>query len=201
MRSSLIARHAQLVLNYYFLSFIFWIGLQKKTTMNSNKFTSPHAVWVTTAFFMLSFYGLGAGMMDSFVVYHTWRFIGDAEFSQAHIASGSRIVPVFVLPLLVMTIFLVLMFWHRPRVISREMLWASLVCAIISWLSSAFIQIPMQAQLSQGKDVALLNELIYTDWIRIIPHWIMMVIVAMMIKMTISQKEVVKQFKRQAVPS
>lgn len=169
--------------------------------MNSNRFTSSHAVWVTTAFFMLSFYGLGAGMMDSFVVYHTWKFIGAVEFAEAHRASGSRIVPIFVFPMLLMTIFLILMFWHRPTVISRKMLWMSLICTVIPWLSSAFIQIPMQGQLSQGKNVALLNELIYTDWIRIIPHWIMMVIVAMMIKMTISQKEVVKQFKRQAVPS
>jgi hypothetical protein len=167
--------------------------------MNTNQFTSPHAVWVTTAFFMLSFYGLGAGTMDSFVVYHTWRFIGAAEFSEAHIASGSRIVPIFVLPMLLMTIFLVLMFWHRPRVISRKMLWASLVCTIIPWLSSAFIQIPMQAQLSKGKNDALLNELIYTDWIRIIPHWIMMVIIAMMIKRTIEQRSETKEFKKKPV--
>jgi hypothetical protein len=169
--------------------------------MNSNQFTSPHAVWVTTAFFVLSFYALGAGMMDSFVIYHTWRFIGAAEFSEAHIASGSRIVPIFVFPMLLMTIFLILLFWHRPRVISRKMLWTSLICTIISWLSSAFIQIPMQGKLSQGKDIVLLNELIYTDWIRIIPHWVMMMIVAVMIKRSISQKGDVKEFQKEVVSS
>ena len=58
--------------------------------------------------------------MDSFVVYHTWRFIGAADFALAHMESGSRIVPIFVLPMLAMTVFLIIMFWHRPYVISRK---------------------------------------------------------------------------------
>ena len=149
--------------------------------MNANQFTSPHAPWITTIFFVLCFYGLGAGMMDSFVVYHTWRFIGPEEFSTAHMESGSRIVPIFVLPLLIMTVFLILMFWHRPTVISRKLLWVAVVCTVIPWLSSAFIQIPMQGQLDNGKNEALLEQLIVTDWIRIIPHWIMIAVVITML--------------------
>lgn len=149
--------------------------------MTTNQFTSRHAVWVTTTFFALCLYCFGAGTMDSFVVYHTWRFIGAEEFSLAHMESGSRIVPIFVLPMVVMTAFLILMFWHRPTVISRKMLWISLICTIIPWLSSAFIQIPMQFQLDSGKDEALLNQLITTDWIRVIPHWVLIGVVLTML--------------------
>jgi hypothetical protein len=149
--------------------------------MTTNQFTSRHGVWVTTVFFALALYSLGAGSMDSFVVYHTWRFIGAADFALAHMESGRRIVPIFVLPMLAMTVFLILMFWHRPHVISRNMLWICLVCIIIPWLSSAFIQIPMQIKLDNGKDEALLDQLIMTDWIRIIPHWIMIGVVLTMI--------------------
>ena len=57
----------------------------------------------------------------------------------------------------------------------------ALVCAIIPWLSSAFIQIPMQVELSKGKNEVLLQQLITTDWIRIIPTWIMAGIVFTML--------------------
>ncbi len=150
--------------------------------MNVTEFTSSHARGITTAFFALAFYGFGAGMMDSFVVYHTWRFIGEAEFATAHMESGSRIVPFFVLPMLVTTIFLVLLFWHRPKVISRKLLWAALLCMIIPWTSSAFIQIPMQMELDKGKNDELLHQLIVTDWIRVIPNWIWIAIGFVMMK-------------------
>ncbi len=149
--------------------------------MKINQFTSRHGVWVSTLFFAFCFYGFGAGMMDSFVVYHTWKFIGSADFALAHMESASRIVPIFVLPMIGITVFLILMFWHRPTVISRKMIWSCLVCTIIPWLSSAFIQIPMQIKLDKGKDEGLLNHLIVTDWIRIIPHWIMIAIVLAML--------------------
>ena len=149
--------------------------------MKANQFIKGRGLWITTIFFALFFYGLGAGMMDSFVVYHTWKFIGPSEFANAHMESGSRIVPFFVIPMLLMTIFLVLMFWYRPGVISRKLIWMALVCAIIPWLSSAFIQIPMQLELSKGKNEVLLQQLITTDWIRIIPTWLMAAIVFTML--------------------
>jgi len=149
--------------------------------MKANQFIKPRALWITTIFFALFFYGLGAGMMDSFVVYHTWKFIGPSEFANAHMESGKRIVPFFVIPMVLMTVFLVLLFWYRPRVISRRLLWIALLCAIIPWLSTAFIQIPMQVELSKGKNDVLLQQLTTTDWIRIIPTWLMTGIVFTML--------------------
>ena len=149
--------------------------------MKTEQTIGSQSLWITTIFFALFFYGLGAGMMDSFVVYHTWKFIGPTEFANAHTESGSRIVPFFVIPMLVMTLFLILLFWHRPTVIPRRQVWTALICTIIPWLSSAFIQIPMQHELSKGKDDVLLQNLIVTDWIRIIPTWIMTGIVLSML--------------------
>lgn len=72
------------------------------------------------------------------------------------------------------------MFWYRPQIISKHLLWIAFVCQMISWLSSAFIQIPIQLQLDHGKDEALLNKLITTDWIRIIAWMIYISIVIQM---------------------
>jgi len=150
------------------------------------KFTTKHARWTTPVFFGLAFYTFGAAMMDSFVVYHTWRFVGDTEFVKMHIASGSRIVPFFVIPTLVMTVFLILQFWHRPKAVSRTLVWIALFSTIIPWLSSAFIQIPMQIELDKGKNEELLNLLILTDWIRVIPTFVLVIVVFTMVKKSIA---------------
>jgi hypothetical protein len=152
----------------------------------TEKFTSQHARWISPVFFGLAFYAFGAAMMDHFVVYHIWRFVGDAEFVRMHIEAGSRIVPVFVVPTLIMTIFLVLLFWHRPRAVSRTLVWIGLFCCIVPWLSTAFIQIPMQIKLDQGRDSQLVEMLIVTDWIRVIPTIILGVVIWIMIKRSIT---------------
>lgn len=154
-----------------------------------NHLTTYHARWITPVFIFLALYTVGAAAMDGFVVYHTWRFVGEAEFAQMHMESGNRIIAFFVFPTLLMTVFCVLQFWHRPKVISRELVWGALICTIIPWVSSIFIQIPMQAKLSQGKDVALLERLIVTDWIRVIPGWGLGIIVLVMITRIITQSQ------------
>lgn len=131
-------------------------------------------------FFMLSFYCFGAGMIDSFALYHSWLFVGEDEFAAVHQAAGQRIVLIFVLPTLVLTGITIAMFWYRPSIIPKHLLWSAFACQMISWLSSAFIQIPIQLQLDQGRDEALLNKLITTDWIRIIAWLIYISIVAKM---------------------
>lgn len=154
--------------------------------MQKNGFTSLHGRWITTAFFVLALYVTGAAMMDSFVVYHTWKFIGDTEFPIAHIESGNRIVQVFVFPLLLTTVLLVLLFWHRAIAIPRRLLWIALACLGVAWLSSIFIQIPMQLELDKGKNTELLQKLVDSDWIRFVPQVIFLATVIAMISKTIT---------------
>lgn len=137
-------------------------------------------------FFILSFYCFGLGIMDSFVVYHSWLYVGAEEFAAMHIAASERIVPLLVLPTLILTIFCVLMFWHRSILISKTQVWLAFAMLLTGWLSSAFIQIPIQAQLSMGKNEALLNKLIITDWIRVIAWFIYIIIIIKMLMQIIS---------------
>jgi hypothetical protein len=150
------------------------------------EFTSSKGKWIQPAFFLLVFYTFGASMMDSFVVYHTWRFTGEAEFAMMHQASGKRIVAVFVIPTLIMTVFLILLFWHRHRSVSRRLIWLALIFTIIPWLSSAFIQIPMQIELDKGRNDQLLNKLITSDWIRVIPSFGLAIVAFCMLRKTMS---------------
>jgi hypothetical protein len=148
-------------------------------------YTSKHGRWVTPLFFALAFYGFGAGMMDSFAIYPTWRLVGPDEFAAFHKVAGARIQVVFVLPLLIMTLLEVLMLWHRPVTIPRWLVWIALTLTLIPWLSSAFIQIPIQVALDNGKDDALLERLIITDWIRIIPFFLQIITVFRMLTLSI----------------
>lgn len=121
-------------------------------------------------FSVLAIYSFGAGIMDSLAIYHSWRFVGETEFAQVHKETGDRIITFFVLPLLVCTILAVFLLWRRPAHLPKSLLWMAITCLAVAWISSAFIQIPIQFQLDKGKDVMLLNKLLDTDWIRIIAY-------------------------------
>ena len=136
---------------------------------------------LTVIFFMLSFYCFGAGIIDSFAIYHSWLFVGEDEFAAVHQAAGQRIILFFVLPMVVLTIVTALMFWFRVNIIPKNLLWFAFTCQVVSWISSVMIQIPIQMRLDRGKDEELLNKLITTDWIRIIAWVVYIVIVIQMI--------------------
>lgn len=140
-------------------------------------------------FFFLSFYCFGAGMMDSFVVYHSWKFVGAAEFARVHQESSVRIVQVFVSATLMMTITTIVMFWKRSYYIPKKWVWIAFISEIISWVSSALIQIPIQGQLSQGRDEAALSRLIATDWVRIAAWVFYIVVVSKMLIMMLKKNE------------
>lgn len=128
-------------------------------------------------------------MMDSFVVYHSWKFVGAAEFTRVHQESSVRIVQVFVSATLMMTVTTIVMFWKRPSYIPGKWVWIAFVSEIISWVSSALIQIPIQGQLSQGRDEAALSRLIATDWVRIAAWVFYIVVVSKMLIMMLKKNE------------
>jgi hypothetical protein len=45
-------------------------------------------------------------------------------------------------------------------------LWLNVVLIAVTWLSTAFIQVPLHSQLGKGHDVAIMNRLVATNWIR-----------------------------------
>lgn len=146
-------------------------------------------------FFFLSFYCFGAGMTDSFVIYHSWQFVGQEDFAAMHVATSQRIIPFIVFPTLLMTVVTIIMLWKRPVVIPKRWVMAGLICQLVSWVSSALIQIPMQTKLSQG-DRATLEHLISTDWIRVIAWIIYIVIVSRMLMRILAMNNAVNKARQ-----
>lgn len=136
---------------------------------------------INLVFYLLSFYCFGAGIMDSFIIYDGWRYVGDSEFAAMHTANGQRIVLLFVLPMAVLLVFNILQYWYRPAAIPASWVTMALIAQLAGWLSSIFIQIPIQIQLDKGKDEALLEKLIFSDWIRVFAWAIYIVILIAML--------------------
>jgi hypothetical protein len=130
------------------------------------------ARWVFLIAFALVFYGNGAAFIESFVNYPSWHLIGSDEFVAYHQFIGPRVVAFLVAPVVLGTVFTVLMLWARPVGVPVWAVWAAIAAQAVVWVSSAAIQVPIQMQLSaHGLSPDLLGRLIETNfWLRRIPY-------------------------------
>jgi len=118
-------------------------------------------------FCALSFFSFGTAMMDYFLVYPSRGIVGDDEFVAYHALLEAAILPVSVLPFLIITVQNVFLFWSRPANVEKGLVVVSLCCLLLDWASSIFVQIPMNIQLNEGKDLTLIQKVIDTNWERI----------------------------------
>jgi hypothetical protein len=132
------------------------------------------STWLFLFAFALSFYCMGASFMESFVNYPTWRLIGANEFRTYHQAISPLVIAYLVAPMVLATVLTALLLWLRPAPIPRWALLLSLILQVITWVSTAAIQIPIQLQLSRdGLSVPLIDQLMFTNWwLRRVPHLI-----------------------------
>lgn len=122
--------------------------------------------------FTLVCYGTGAACMEGFVNYASWHLIGEAEFIGYHQFISPRVLAFLVAPLVLGTVFTVLMLWSRPAVIQAWVVWAAIAMQAVVWVSTVTIQVPIQLELSaHGRSLELLARLIETNfWYRRIPY-------------------------------
>lgn len=142
--------------------------------MNANERSTGFSTWLFLVTFCLIFYGMGASFIESFVNYPTWPMIGTNEFIAYHHAAGPRIIFYLVVPMLLGTVLNVLLLWFRPARIPAWALWLALGLQLIAWLSTAFIQLPIQFQLgSEGLSIQAIDRLLVTNfWLRRVPFFI-----------------------------
>lgn len=147
------------------------------------------AQWITTLFIATTFYSYGTAMMDYFLLYPTRALVGEAEFAAFHTKLGELILPISVFPFLLLTILNVLLFWWRPESIPRGLVWASFMCLLLDWLSTVFIQIPLNLQLNEGRDEAVMEQVWNTNWIRVVLETSQALLAFQMLWLLISAKK------------
>lgn len=128
--------------------------------------------WTFLIAFALVLYGTGAAVIESFVNYPSWRLIGADEFIAYHRFISPRVLTFLVAPLLLGTVFAILMLWSRPAAIPAWAVWTAIAAQAVTWASTVTIQVPIQLQLSdRGLSVELIERLIETNfWLRRIPY-------------------------------
>ena len=133
--------------------------------MTASQPSTKFSLWLFLITFAITFYGMGASFVESFVNYPTWPLIGEAEFRTYHQALGPLIIGYMVIPLLIATVLTALLAWFRPAPIPRWAIWLSIVLQIIVWVSTGAVQLPIQFQLSSnGLSLPLIENLIFTNW-------------------------------------
>jgi hypothetical protein len=117
-------------------------------------------------FILLTIFCYGAGMMDYFAVYETWKLVPPDVFPQLHQQQGFRIMNIFVIPSAVMTLFNIASIILPASYANKKLLWISLIAYAFDWIFSFTMQIPIQLQLSEAWSLELINELLRTNWYR-----------------------------------
>ncbi len=129
---------------------------------------------VFSVYILLSFYVFGGGIVNSLVAYRTWRAVGANEFPKFHQIDSALIIPLFVIFFFLSFIPQILMFWFRPMIISRWLVWLALFFNLITLVSTITIQIPIQVELDKRLSLELIEKLISTDFIyRRIPMFLL----------------------------
>jgi len=116
-------------------------------------------------YILLSFYVFGAGTVNALVAYRTWRWVGPTDFPKFHQVDAELIIPLFVVFFFFSFIPQILLFWFRPIVIPKGMIWLALMLNSIILVSTITIQIPIQNQLNETFSLELIDKLISTDMI------------------------------------
>jgi hypothetical protein len=126
---------------------------------NKNKVSSI----VFSVYILVTFYVFGGGIVNALVAYRTWRAVGADEFVKFHQIDSSLIIPLFVVFFFFSFIPQVLLFWFRPMIISKWLVWLALVFNLVTLVSTITIQIPIQNELAKGFSSELIERLISTD--------------------------------------
>ena len=128
---------------------------------NKNKISTI----VFSVYILLAFYVFGGGIVNSLVAYRTWRAVGANEFPKFHQIDSSLIIPLFVIFFFISFIPQILLFWFRPIIIPRWLIWLALLFNLIALISTITIQIPIQTELDKRFSLELIERLISTDLI------------------------------------
>jgi hypothetical protein len=142
------------------------------------------------AFIVLTFYGLGAGYLESFVNYPLWRVIGEADQWVAyHRALGPRVVVVLAIPAIALSLIAnALLVFYRPAAIPLWTIVATLALLLVATVSTFTIQIPIQIALDAGYDRAAVDRLISSSlWLRDLPGALRAAIAAYMLHLVVER--------------
>jgi hypothetical protein len=127
----------------------------------------PLARWSFLIVFILAWFTMGTGTIESFVAYPIWREVGANDWLAFR---GAVTAPVFfgiyLIPGYLPMILAILMFWFRPVGIPRWSVGAIIGLIIIVFVVTAIYFVPdIQMQLDKAYSQNLIDDLIKNDFL------------------------------------
>jgi len=155
--------------------------VKTQTTVFSKATKVYLARGMSMLFIASTFYSYGTAMMDYFLVYPSRALIGEAEFVAYHALLDERIMTISVYPFALPTLLNLGLFRFRLPGIPAKLVYASFVCLMLDWISTIFVQIPMNLQLNEGRDLEVIEYVMETNWGRVVLESVQMLLVLKML--------------------
>ncbi len=118
------------------------------------------------AHFGSSLYMVGLIWFVQVVHYPLFANVGSPEFPSYERRHTALTTWVVAPPMLIEGATAVLLFWFHPMGVSIWSLATGLALLVVSWLSTAFIQVPCHESLSKVFDPVVHQRLVSTNWLR-----------------------------------
>ena len=115
---------------------------------------------VTVAYFVVTIYMLGGGVMSNLCYYQSWKLVGEEEFAAVHSSVSSRILPLFGPVLVLMVLTNILLIWFHHPAIS---MWLIVLTAAIHLLLVTVrfaVYVPIHRKLDKAKSIELIDRLL-----------------------------------------
>lgn len=123
----------------------------------------------------------GVILVIQIVHYPLFSRVG-AENFRAYEAAHTALITLVVFPLMLAELITALLLaLQPPRSVPSLAAWIGLALVGVTWLSTAFIQVPLHGRLSAGFDASAHQALVATNWLRTIAWSLRAVLVLWMV--------------------
>lgn len=111
-------------------------------------------------------YMAGVAWTIQAVQYPLFALVGRAEFVAFHAAHSARITPVVFFAMSAELLSSLALLAARPAAVPAWLAWAGAACALLTWGSTALIQVPQHGLLSGGYSAEAIAALVRGSWLR-----------------------------------
>lgn len=100
------------------------------------------------------------------VQYPFFSLVGSEKYREFHVAHMNWITPVVAPLMIVELLSSVLILVYPPENVDYKLLCVGLFLALVIWLSTFFLQVPLHDKLSKGFESKTHQRLVKTNWLR-----------------------------------
>jgi hypothetical protein len=118
---------------------------------------------LTVAYFVLSIYMYGGGVMSTLVYYESWKLVGEEEFAAVHSSVSSRMLPRFAPVLVLLVLVNTFLIWFHHPAISTWLIVLTAAIHLLMVVTRFAVFVPIHRKLDKAKSIELIDRLLKYD--------------------------------------